>query len=223
TYDRPESIVTEDVASLYQNDHVEHFNHTNDENITENLINTKDIQFTEPPSFTTEYASTSNIVLTIQTETPTSTPSFTTSGPQDRWSKDKHIELVNIMGNPRAGMLTRAMDKELSWIFRNKRDETGIVIKNKARLVAQGYKQEEGIDYDETFAPVVRFEAIKIFLTFATYMNFIVNQMDVKSAFLNGKLKEEVYVQQPPSFESSEFPNPVYKLNNPYMDLSRLQ
>ncbi|GJX10387.1 retrovirus-related pol polyprotein from transposon TNT 1-94 [Tanacetum coccineum] len=73
------------------------------------------------------------------------------------------------------------------WVFRNKRNETGIVIKNKARLVAQGYNQQEGIDYDETFAPVARLEAIRIFLAFATYMNFIVYQMDVKSAFLNVK------------------------------------
>ncbi|GKC45321.1 retrovirus-related pol polyprotein from transposon TNT 1-94 [Tanacetum coccineum] len=78
------------------------------------------------------------------------------------------------------------------WVFRNKRDETRIVIKNKARLVAQGYNQQEGIDYDETFAPVARLEAIRIFLAFATYMNFIVYQIDAKSAFLNGKLKEEV-------------------------------
>ncbi|GKA81251.1 retrovirus-related pol polyprotein from transposon TNT 1-94, partial [Tanacetum coccineum] len=99
------------------------------------------------------------------------------------------------------------------WVFRNKRDETGIVIKNKARLVAQGYNQQEGIDYDETFAPVARLEAIRIFLAFATYMNFIVYQMDVKSAFLNGKLKEEVYVKQPPGFESNEFPNHVCKLD----------
>ncbi|GJS96158.1 retrovirus-related pol polyprotein from transposon TNT 1-94 [Tanacetum coccineum] len=78
-----------------------------------------------------------------------------------------------------------------AWRFqRNKRDETGIVIKNKARLVAQGYNQQEGIYYDETFAPVARLEAIRIFLAFATYMNFIVYQIDVKSAFLNGKLKE---------------------------------
>ncbi|GJT06471.1 retrovirus-related pol polyprotein from transposon TNT 1-94 [Tanacetum coccineum] len=180
TYDRPEPIVTEDVASSYQNDHVEHFNHTSDENIIESLIKTKDIQFTEPPSSTTEYASASNKVLTIQTETLTSTSSFTTSGPQDRWSRDKHIELVNIMGNPGARMLRRAMAKELS--------------------VASTHE----------FA---RIEAIKIFLAFATYMNFIVNQMDVKSAFLNGKLKEEVYVQQPSSFESSEFLNHVYKLD----------
>ncbi|GJU94577.1 retrovirus-related pol polyprotein from transposon TNT 1-94 [Tanacetum coccineum] len=96
---------------------------------------------------------------------------------------------------------------------RNKRDETGIVIKNKARLVAQGYNKHEGIDYDETFAPITRLEAIRIFLAFATYMNFIVYQMGIKSAFLNGKLKEEVYVKQPPGFESNEFPNHVCKLD----------
>ncbi|GKF01288.1 retrovirus-related pol polyprotein from transposon TNT 1-94 [Tanacetum coccineum] len=99
------------------------------------------------------------------------------------------------------------------WVSRNKKDEHGITTKNKARLVAQGYSQEEGIDYDETSAPVARMEAIRIFLVFATYMNFKVYQMDVKSAFLNGKLKEEVYVKQPPGFESSEFPNYVCKLN----------
>ncbi|GJU01392.1 uncharacterized mitochondrial protein-like protein [Tanacetum coccineum] len=93
-----------------------------------------------------------------------------------------------------------------------KRDEIRIVI--EARLVVQGYRQEEGIDYDETFALVARLEAIRIFFAFATYMNFIVYQMNVKSAFLNGKLKEEVYDQQPPGFESSEFPNHVCKLDD---------
>ncbi|GJZ93199.1 retrovirus-related pol polyprotein from transposon TNT 1-94 [Tanacetum coccineum] len=97
--------------------------------------------------------------------------------------------------------------------FKNKRDETGIVIKNKARLVAQGYNQQEGIDNNEAFAPVARLKAIRIFLAFATYMNFIVYQMDVKSAFLNGKLKEEVYVKQPPGFERNDFPNHVCKLD----------
>ncbi|GJY81266.1 retrovirus-related pol polyprotein from transposon TNT 1-94 [Tanacetum coccineum] len=96
------------------------------------------------------------------------------------------------------------------WVFRNKKDEHGITTKNKARLVAQVYSQEERINYDETFAPVARMEAIRIFFVFATYMNFTVFQMDVKSAFLNGKLKEEVYVKQPPDFESSEFLNHVY-------------
>ncbi|GJR47804.1 retrovirus-related pol polyprotein from transposon TNT 1-94 [Tanacetum coccineum] len=99
------------------------------------------------------------------------------------------------------------------WVFRNKRDETGIVIKNKARLVAQSYNQQEGIHYDETFTLVTILEAIRIFLAFATYMNLIVYQMDVKSAFLNGKLKEEVYIKQTLGFESTEFPNHVCKLD----------
>ncbi|GJW44266.1 retrovirus-related pol polyprotein from transposon TNT 1-94 [Tanacetum coccineum] len=87
----------------------------------------------------------------------------------------------------------------------------GTVIKCKARVVAHGYSLEEGIDYDETFAPVARMEAIRIFHAYATYMNFKVFQMDVKSTFLNGKIKEEVYVKQPPSFTSSEFPDYVCK------------
>ncbi|GJU42368.1 retrovirus-related pol polyprotein from transposon TNT 1-94 [Tanacetum coccineum] len=99
------------------------------------------------------------------------------------------------------------------WLFMNKKDKHGITTKNKARLVAQGYSQEEGIDYDETFAPVARMEAIRIFLAFATYMNFKVYQMDVKSAFLSGNMKEEVYVKQPPGFESSEFSDYVCKLD----------
>nr|GEV62479.1 retrovirus-related Pol polyprotein from transposon TNT 1-94 [Tanacetum cinerariifolium] len=78
------------------------------------------------------------------------------------------------------------------WVFRNKRDETKIVIKNKARLVAQGYNQQEGIDYDETFAPVARLEVIRIFLAFSTYMNFIVYQIDVKNAFLNGRIRGDI-------------------------------
>ena len=99
------------------------------------------------------------------------------------------------------------------WVFRNKKDENGVVVRNKARLVAKGYCQEEGIDYEETFAPVARLEAIRIFLAYAAHRGFIVNQMDVKSAFLNGKIKEEVYVQQPPGFESEKYPNHVYFLD----------
>ncbi|KAJ9561604.1 LOW QUALITY PROTEIN: hypothetical protein OSB04_006764 [Centaurea solstitialis] len=99
------------------------------------------------------------------------------------------------------------------WVFRNKKDERDVVIRNKARLVAQGYCQEEGIDYEETFAPVARLEAIRIFLAFAAHKGFKVFQMDVKSAFLNGKLKEEVYVKQPPGFESAKYPNHVYFLD----------
>ncbi|GJZ92379.1 putative ribonuclease H-like domain-containing protein [Tanacetum coccineum] len=83
------------------------------------------------------------------------------------------------------------------WVYRNKKDERGIVIRNKARLVAQGHTQEEGIDYDEVFAPVARIEAIRLFLAYASYMGFMVYQMDVKSAFLYGQIEEEVYVCQP--------------------------
>nr|GFA73374.1 hypothetical protein [Tanacetum cinerariifolium] len=107
------------------------------------------------------------------------------------------------------------------WFYRNKKDERGIVIKNKVRLVAQGNTQEEGIDYeeegidyDEVFAPVARIEAIRIFLAFASYMGFIVYQMDVKSAFRYGTIDEEVYVTQQPSFVDPKFPNKVYKVVN---------
>ncbi|GJT38174.1 putative ribonuclease H-like domain-containing protein [Tanacetum coccineum] len=98
------------------------------------------------------------------------------------------------------------------WVYRNKKDERGIVIRNKARLVAQGYTQEEGIDYDEVFAPVARIEAIRLFLAYASFKDFVVYQMDVKSAFLYGKIEEEVYVCQPLGFEDPEFPNKVYKV-----------
>nr|GEV98074.1 hypothetical protein [Tanacetum cinerariifolium] len=141
--------------------------------------------------------------------------------PQDRWSSEKHIELVNIIGEPLASITTRSRIRDseaasaheclyvwtsvpkpygktiigLKWVFKNKMDEEGVATKNKARLVAKGYIQEEGIDYDETFAPVARLKAIRIFLAYASYMGFIVYQMDVKSSFLNGKISEEVYVE----------------------------
>ncbi|GKB49023.1 copia protein [Tanacetum coccineum] len=98
------------------------------------------------------------------------------------------------------------------WVFRNKRDERSIVVKNKSRLIAQGHRQEEGIDYDEVFAPVARIEAIRLFLAFASYMGFLVYQMDVKSAFLYGTIEEEVYVHQPPGFVDPAHPNEVYKV-----------
>ncbi|GKA49539.1 retrovirus-related pol polyprotein from transposon TNT 1-94 [Tanacetum coccineum] len=98
------------------------------------------------------------------------------------------------------------------WVYRNKKDKRGIVIKNKARLVAQGYTQEEGIDYDEVFAPVARIEAIRLFLAYASFKDFVVYQMDVKSDFLYGKIEEEVYVCQPLGFEDPDFPDRVYKV-----------
>ncbi|GKD99775.1 putative ribonuclease H-like domain-containing protein [Tanacetum coccineum] len=94
----------------------------------------------------------------------------------------------------------------------NKRDERSIVVKNKARLVAQRFRQEEGIDYDEVFAPVARIEAIRLFLAFASYKGFTVYQMDVKCAFLYGTIEEEIYVHQPPGFVDPAHPNRVYKV-----------
>ncbi|GKF53523.1 putative ribonuclease H-like domain-containing protein, partial [Tanacetum coccineum] len=98
------------------------------------------------------------------------------------------------------------------WVFKNKRDERSIVVKNKARLVAQGFRQEEGIYYDEVFAPVARIEAIRLFLAFASFMRFPIYQMDVKIAFLYGTIEEEVYVHQPPGFVNPAHPNKVYKV-----------
>nr|GEY69615.1 putative ribonuclease H-like domain-containing protein [Tanacetum cinerariifolium] len=98
------------------------------------------------------------------------------------------------------------------WVYKNKKDERGIVVRNKARLVAQGHTQEEGIDYEEVFAPVARIEAIRLFLAYASFMGFMVYQMDVKSAFMYETIKEEVYVCQPPRFEDLDHPDKVYKV-----------
>ncbi|KAJ9561948.1 hypothetical protein OSB04_007108 [Centaurea solstitialis] len=101
----------------------------------------------------------------------------------------------------------------LKWIFWNKKDENDLIIRNKARLLAKGYRQQEGIDYDETFAPVARIEAIRIFLTYAAHKNMTVYWMGVKCAFLNGVLQEEVYVEQPEGFVDPRYPTHVYVLD----------
>ena len=98
------------------------------------------------------------------------------------------------------------------WVFWNKQDEHGVVTRNKARLVAQGFTKVEGLDFEETFAPVARLEAIQMLLAFAAHHNFKLYQMDVKSAFLNGPIQELIYVEQPPGFEDPKFSNHVYKL-----------
>nr|GEU41147.1 hypothetical protein [Tanacetum cinerariifolium] len=100
----------------------------------------------------------------------------------------------------------------LKWLFKNKHDEENTVIRNKTRLVVRGYRQEEGIDFEESFAPVARMEAIRIFLAYAAYKGFTVYQMDVKTAFLHGSLKEDVYVCQPEGFIDADYPSHVYKL-----------
>nr|GEX55090.1 copia protein [Tanacetum cinerariifolium] len=100
----------------------------------------------------------------------------------------------------------------LKWLFKNKHDEENTIIHNKTRLVVTGYRQEEGIDFEESFAPVARMEAIRIFLAYAAHKGFTLYQMDVKTAFLHGSLKEDVYVCQPEGFIDADYPSHVYKL-----------
>ncbi|CAH1413683.1 unnamed protein product [Lactuca virosa] len=101
----------------------------------------------------------------------------------------------------------------LKWVFRNKLDKEGNVIRNKARLVVKGYCQEEGIDYEETFSPVARLESVRIFLAYAAHKDFKVFQMDVKCAFLNRELEETVYGEQPPRFVNEKYPDHCYVLD----------
>lgn len=105
------------------------------------------------------------------------------------------------------------------WVYKNKLDEFGAMIHNKARLIAKEYSQLEGAHYDETYALVARMEAMHNFLVYAAHKNFEVHQIDVKSALLNGELKEEVYLQHPPGFENLNFPNHCYKLKKVVYDL----
>ncbi|GJY74420.1 retrovirus-related pol polyprotein from transposon TNT 1-94 [Tanacetum coccineum] len=107
------------------------------------------------------------------------------------------------------------------WVFRNKLDENGIVSRNKARLVAQGYNQQEGIDYDKTYAPVARLESIRILLAYACALDFKLFQMDVKISFLNGFINEDVYVTQPSRLIDFKTPNHVYKLKKALYSLKQ--
>nr|GEX93456.1 retrovirus-related Pol polyprotein from transposon TNT 1-94 [Tanacetum cinerariifolium] len=110
---------------------------------------------------------------------------------------------------------------KLKWIFKIKKDESSGVLKNKARLVAQGFRQEEGIEFDESFAPIARIEAVRIFIANAAHKNMTIYQMDVKMAFLNGELKEKVYVLQPEGFVDHDNPSHVYKLKKALYGLNQ--
>nr|GEX40550.1 hypothetical protein [Tanacetum cinerariifolium] len=162
---------------------------------------------------------------------PSNVHTFYQPYPHDKkWTKDHPLH--KIIGDPKSSVRTRGQ-LENSCLFScllssiepanvaealrdadwNKKDEIRLVIRNKARFVAVGYSQQEGIDYDETFAPVARIEAISLFLAYAAHKDFIVFQMDVKTTFLNGILKEEVYVGQPLGFVSKQYPDYVYALD----------
>jgi len=131
------------------------------------------------------------------------------------WVMAMQEELNNFTRNKVWSLVERPKQNIIGtkWVFRNKQDEHGVVTRNKARLVAQGYTQIEGLDFGETYAPVARLESIRILLAYATHHDFKLYQMDVKSVFLNGPISELVYVEQPPGFEDPKFPNHVYLLH----------
>ncbi|GKE61169.1 retrovirus-related pol polyprotein from transposon TNT 1-94, partial [Tanacetum coccineum] len=126
---------------------------------------------------------------------------------QDKIHKFDRIQVWELVPQPDCVMIIA-----LKWICKVKLDEYGDVLKNKARLVAKGYRQEEGIDFEESFAPVARIKAIRIFIANAASKNMTIYQMDVKTAFLNDELKEEVYVSQPEGFVDPDYPTHVYRL-----------
>ncbi|GKC41548.1 retrovirus-related pol polyprotein from transposon TNT 1-94 [Tanacetum coccineum] len=130
------------------------------------------------------------------------------SAMQDELDQFARLKVWRLVPRPEGKTIIKT-----KWIFKNKKDESSLVIRNKARLVAVGYCQQEGIDYDETFAPVAQIEAIRLFLAYAAHKDFTVFQMDVKMTFLNGILKEEVYVGQPLGFVSKQYPDHVYALD----------
>jgi hypothetical protein len=124
---------------------------------------------------------------------------------QEELNNFKRNEVWSLVPRPKKNVVGT------KWVFRNKQDEHGVVTRNKARLVAKGYAQVAGLDFEETFAPVARLESIRILLAYAAHYSFKLFQMDVKSAFLNGPIKEEVYVEQPLGFE--RYPDQVYKIS----------
>nr|GEW98128.1 putative ribonuclease H-like domain-containing protein [Tanacetum cinerariifolium] len=178
-------------------------------------------------------AGVSNMETTI-TATPTPTlrihkdhPKSQIIGPVDTSIQTRNKSKETKLGRSYAGRASSIQNQNVwtlvdcpkgvrpigtKWVLKNKKDKRGIVIRNKARLMAQGHTQEEWINYDEVFAPVARIKAIRLFLAYASFMGFTVYQMDVKSAFLYGTIDEGVYVMQPPGFQDLEFLAKVYKV-----------
>jgi hypothetical protein len=135
---------------------------------------------------------------------------------QEELNNFKRNEVWSLVPRPKQNVVGT------KWVFRNKQDEHGVVTRNKARLMAKGYAQVAGLDFEETFAHVARLESIQILLAYTAHHSFRLFQMDVKSAFLNGPIKEEVYVEQPPGFEDDRYPDHVYKLSKALYGLKQV-
>nr|GEW05189.1 hypothetical protein [Tanacetum cinerariifolium] len=186
--------------------------------------------------FVNPFANPSNEfdVSSTQYVDPSNMHTFYQPYPHD-YQRTKDHPLKQVIGEPSRPLLTRNQLKTdgdmciftltelvpspdgikpitLKWLFENKHDEENTIIRNKTRLVVSGYRQEEGIDFEDSFAPVARMEAIRIFLAYAAHKGFTLYQMDVKTAFLHGSLKEDVYVCQPKGFIDANYPSHVYKL-----------
>ncbi|GKE61890.1 putative ribonuclease H-like domain-containing protein, partial [Tanacetum coccineum] len=174
---------------------------------------TQDVNAAEP-SINTASTNVNTGSLNINIVSPTVTTALLEATHVDFFGDETEIDMSNITTLylvPSTPNIRIHKDHSLDHVIGDK-DKRGIVVRNKARLVAQGYTLEKGIDYDKVFAPVARIEAIRMFLAYASFMNFVVYQMDVKSVFLYGKIEEEVYVCQPPEFEDPKFPDRVYKV-----------
>jgi hypothetical protein len=133
------------------------------------------------------------------------------------WVNAMHEELENFERNQVWTLVKPPRDVNvigIKWVFKNKQGEDGEILRKKARFVAQGFSQVEGIDFGETFAPVAHLEAIRVLLAFAASKGFKLYQMDAKGAFLNGVIQEEAYVRQPPYFENPKYPHRVYNLSS---------
>jgi hypothetical protein len=135
---------------------------------------------------------------------------------QEDLNNFKRNEVWNLVPRPKKNIVGT------NWVFCNKQDEYGVLTRNKTILVAKGYAQVTGLDFEETFAPVARLESIRILLVYAAHHSFKLYQMDVKSAFLNGPIKEEVYVKKPPGFEDDRYSDHVYKLSKTLYGPSKL-
>ena len=142
----------------------------------------------------------------------------------ESWVEAMHAEFHQFQGNDAWTLVPRPKGVNIigiKWIFHNKIDEEGNVIRNKARLVAQGYTQVEGVDFDETLVPIARIESIRVLLAFACHLKFKLYEMDMKSAFLNGFLEEEVSVAQPKGFIDPHFPDHVLYLKKTFYGLKQ--
>ena len=223
--DKEESGKEVEIEEVHEESHVEHQEESLQLDISSdqplpkewryNPDHPKDLIIGDPSKGVTTRTSLRNICNNFAFVSQMEPKNFKEAEHDDFWTLAMQEELNQFERNNVWDLVPRPSSQSVigtKWVFRNKRDENGVIVRNKARLVAQGFNQEEGIDYEETFAPVARLESIRMLLAFACHKGFTLFQMDVKSAFLNGYILEEVYVEQPPGFQNHKYPDHVFKL-----------